>query len=255
MIVGAEIVNYETTLIGSTYGKESIAEILLDYQYENGATYTLNRVSLNPLNTGINLINSDLIPTISSNANNTFGLTMETDRTGWLNSAVTNIYTASEGSFNGDTTYVSDTSAGAGKIIFRLNNSINITEKKDLGNVDLILTGRTPERADGTGANTFIVVIAVNIQTIVDEIGNKYEPSFTGRTETELSYTTDSRIDLSYLLYKGYETTPYTTGDYRVLSTTEKLPAGTTIKMKDYGQGDSLNKVYYYHVTGTMWIM
>ena len=258
-IVGAEIVNYETTLIGSTYGKESIAEILLDYQYEKGATYTLNRVSLNPLNTGINLIKSDVIPTKSPNANNTFGLTMETDRTGWLNNALTNIYTASEGSFDGYDgnddgiiTYASDTSATAGKIIFRLRNSINITEQKDLGNIDLILTGKTPEREDGTGANTFIIVIAVNIQTIVDQIGNKYEPIFTDGIGTELSYTTDSKVGLTYILYnKEVYTTPYEEGDYRVISSTVRFPVGTKITMKDYGQGDSLNKVYYYHVPST----
>ena len=250
-IIGADIVNYEVSLIGSTYQRESIADLLLDYKYGQGATYTLNRVSLNALNTDVNLIDSLTIPTISDNANKTFGLTMETDKSGWLNSAVSNIYTANNGSFGGDTQYISDSTTTPGTIRFKLDNSINITEQKDLGNVNIILTGKVPTGSDGTPGNTFIVVIAVNLQTIVEEQKQQYEPSFTDRIDTELSYTTDSKIDLSYLLYKNMETTPYTDGDYRVISTTEKLPAGTRITMKDYGQGDSLNKVYYYHVTGT----
>jgi len=250
-IVGADVVNYNTTLIASTYRNESIAELLLDYKYADGATYTLNRVSLNALNIDVNLIDSLTVPTISDNANRTFGLTMETDKSGWLNSAVSNIYTAGNGSFAGDTAYISDTTANPGKIIFRLNNSVNITEKKDLGNVNLILTGKVPTGADGTPGNTFIVVIAVNIQTKVDELKEQYVPSFRDSIENELSYTTDSKVDLSYLLYKDVATSTYATGDYRVISSTVQFPVGTTLTLKDYGQGDNLNKVYYYHITNS----
>ena len=248
-IIGADIVNYEVSLIGSTYGKESMAELQLDYKYAAGATYTLNRVSLNALNTDVDLINPLTIPTISTDANNTFGLTMETDKSGWLKNATSDIYTSGNGSFQGDTSYRSDNSNNPGTIIFKLYNSINITEQKDLGNVNIILTGKTTTGEDGSEGNTFIVVIAVNLQTVVEELKEQYEPSFTDRIDTELSYTKDSKVDLSYLLYKDMEATPYVNGNYRVISSTIQLPVGTKLTMKDYGQGDGLNKVYYYHVT------
>ena len=247
-IIGAEVINHETRLIASTYGYESVAELLIDYEYAKGTTYTLDRASLNALNTNVTLINSSTVPTISDNANNTFGLTMETSKSGWLNSAVSNIYTASGGSFDGDISYKSDDTTTAGTLVFKIHNSLNITEQKDLGNVDIRLIGKTPTNADGTGRNVFIVNIAVNIQTVVDELKQGYVPRFTGSSRTEQSYTTDSRVDLSYILYNTVDSTPYANDDYRVISSTVQLPAGTRLKLKDYGQGDSVNKVYYYHV-------
>ena len=113
-----------------------------------------------------------------------------------------------------------------------------------------MLTGKTKTNADGTGGNTFIVVIAINIQTIAEPQKEQYTPSFTDKKDTELNFTTDSRVDLSYVLFKTLQVNPYASGDYRVLSTTEKFPAGTRITIKDYGQGSNV-KAYYYHVTGS----
>ena len=60
----------------------------------------------------------------------------------------------------------------------------------------------------------------------------------------------DASVDLNFYLFKPTETTPYATGDYRVISTTEQLPAGTKITVEDYAQGNNV-KAYYYYVTGT----
>lgn len=255
-LIGADRVTYNLSLIGSISGKESVAELLLDYNYAPNATYTFDRVSLNALNLGVNLVEPSSIGLISANANNTFGLTVETDNAGWRNQATTSVFstdsdtTYNNGSFVGDTIYKTDNTSTPGTIKFKLHNSINITEKEDLGNVNLILTGKTTTGEDASEGNTFIIVIAVNLQTVVETQVEEYIPSFTDNQYTELNYTTDSRVDLSYIFYKEMETTPYASGDYRVISTTTQLPAGTTLTLKDYGQGNS-PKYYYYHVTNS----
>jgi len=83
-------------------------------------------------------------------------------------------------------------------------------------------------------------------EIILEEAKDQYTASITGKTETEISYTTDSRVDLTYVLYKNIGTMPYADEDYRVISTTSKLPSGTKLTLKDYAQG----KTYYYYVTG-----
>ena len=249
-IVGEDIVNYDVgPLIASTYSTWSEAELILDYKYAQGATYTVNRVSVNALDTEVGLINPLDVPTYSTNANTSFGLTMESDKSGWLQGGVTNMYTNGNGSYDGNTVYKTDNSSEPGKIIFKLFNSINVNQDKDLGNVNIVLIGKTKSGEDASQGNIFRVVIALNLQTVYEEDKEQYTPRFTNSTETELNYTTDSSVDISYVLYKaGLTDTIYTTGDYRVLSSTVQLPAGTRITMRDYGQGDSANKVYYYQV-------
>ena len=247
-IAGGDVVNYSTTLIASTYSTYSMSELLLDYKYKPNATYNVNRVSINALNPDINLINPLDIPTISSNANNTFGLTISTDRTGWVKSGTTTILSEDYGKIGGTTYYKTDSTSTPGKLIFKIYNSMNVSEDQDLGNVNIVLTGKTTTGKDTTQGGVFKVVISVTLQSIYEEDKEQYTPSFTNSTETELNYTTDSKVDLTYLLYKNAKETIYTSEDYRVLSSTVKLTAGTKLTMRDYGQGDTVNKVYYYQV-------
>ena len=106
-IIGADVVNYATSLIASTYSTYSMADLQLDLsKVINSPTYsgtslTLNRVSSNALNTDINLIDRYTVPTYSENANNTFGMTMETTHSGWTKGGITELYTDSDGSFGG----------------------------------------------------------------------------------------------------------------------------------------------------------
>ena len=258
-IIGAETVTYDVSLIASTSSEDGIEDLVLDYNYAPGATYTLDRVSLNALDIDVNLINPSDVKLTSPNANNTFGLTVETATGGWLNSAETSIYTTKDatdttgqnnGSFVGDTVYKTDTSTTPGTITFKMYNSVDITRDKDLGYVNLVLTGKTITGEDASQGNTFIIIIAVNLQTEALPQLEEYIPTFTDSAETELHYTTDSRVDLSYLLYKDMDETPYEAGDYRVISTTMQLPVGTKLTLKDNSIVDN-QKVYYYHVTAT----
>ena len=257
-IIGAQIVNYDAQVIASIFGTESTAELTLDFNSfvdntsYSGTTFSIDRVSTNALNTDVNLINKLQIPTYSENANTTFGFTMQTSNSGWQQSGETNIYTDGDGSFDGDTVFKTDNSNTAGTLLFKIFNSVNISETKDLGYVNIVLTGKATTGEDASMGNTFKVVIAVNLQTEQTPNIENYIPTFTNSSKTKLSYTTDSQVDITYVLYKevnGEQTDFYANGDYRVLSTTMPLPQGTGITIRDYGQGDDVNKVYYYQVT------
>ena len=249
-IAGGDVVNYSTSLIASTYSTYSISELELDYKYMPNATYSVSRVSANALDETIQLIDPKEIPTISTNANSVLGLTMQTDTTGWTKAGKTTMLVGSDnyGSYTGDKTYKTDSTTTPGKLIFRVYNSINISEDKDLGFVNVVLMGKTRTGEDSTQGGVFRVIIAVNLQTLKEDRKDEYVPMFTDSIEKELNYTTDSRVDLTYVLYNDVTETIYANDDYRVISTTTKLPAGTKLTMKDYGQGDSVNKIYYYHV-------
>ena len=256
-IIGADVVNYATSLIASTYSTYSMADLQLDLsKVINNPTYsgtslTLNRVSSNALNTDINLIDRYTVPTYSENANNTFGMTMETTHSGWTKGGITELYTDSDGSFGGTSIYKMDNSGNPGTITFKLFNSVNVSETKDLGFVNIVFTGKSRSADDPSVGNTFKVVIAVNIQSLYEEESKNYVPRFTNSIDTELNYTTDSSVDISYVLYEvglGAQSDIYATDDYRVLSTSTPLPKGTKVTLRDYGQGDNVNKVYYYQV-------
>ena len=256
-IIGADVVNYATSLIASTYSTYSMADLQLDLsKVINSPTYsgtslTLNRVSSNALNTDINLIDRYTVPTYSENANNTFGMTMETTHSGWTKGGITELYTDSDGSFGGTSIYRMDNSGNPGTITFKLFNSVNVSETKDLGFVNIVFTGKSRSADDPSVGNTFKVVIAVNIQSLYEEESKNYVPRFTNSIDTELNYTTDSSVDISYVLYEvglGAQSDIYATDDYRVLSTSTPLPKGTKVTLRDYGQGDNVNKVYYYQV-------
>ena len=257
-IIGADVVNYTTTVMASTYSTYSMAELELDFKdfienvSYNGTTFTVNRVSSNPLDENTNLVNKLLVPTYSSTANNTFGLTMQTLDSGWTKGGITNIYTDSYGSFDGDTVYKTDNSSNPGSIIFKLFNSLNVTETKDLGYVNIILTGKARLGEDASTGKVFKVVIAVNIQSLYEENSESYVPRFTDSLKTEENYTTDSSIEITNELYKAglkAQTDIYESGDYRVLSSSMPLPKDTKITLRDYGQGDNVNKVYYYQLS------
>ena len=257
-IIGAQIVNYDAQVIASIFGTESTAELTLDFNSfvdnasYSGTTFSIDRVSTNALNTDVNLINALEVPIYSENANNTFGFTMQTSNSGWQQAGETNIYTDGDGSFDGDTVFKTDNSNTPGTLLFKIFSSINISETKDLGYVNIVLTGKATTGEDASMGNTFKVVIAVNLQTEQTPNIENYIPTFTNSSKTKLSYTTDSQVDITYVLYKevnGGQTDFYANGDYRVLSTTMPLPQGTGITIRDYGQGDDVNKVYYYQVT------
>ena len=257
-IIGADIVNYSTLLTASTYSTYSMADLDLNFKEfvnnvsYNGTTFTVDRISANAFDAETNLINKLSIPTYSANANNNFALTMQTSNsTGWLKSGTTNLYTDSYGSFDGDKVYKTDNSTDAGSLRFKLFNSINVSETKDLGYVNIVLTGKARTGEDASTGKVFKVIIAVNIQSLYEEEVESYVPRFTDTTDVEATYTTDSAVDMTYVLYRtGIEgqSDIYTSGDYRVLSTTTPLPKGTKVTLRDYGQGDNVNKVYYYQV-------
>ena len=247
-ILGEKVKKYEVQLIASKSEKDGTVELELDYNYLPEATYEITGISTNSLvnanNININLIDPLTVPITSQDANNTFGLTVETIESGWYSQKTATIY---KDSIEGDALFEKDNSTSPGTIRFKIHNSTNITEENDLGYINLLLTGTNPN------GESFDIVVAVNLKTVVEESLEveeteklQYIPTFTNKEEKELNYTTDSKVDITYTMYKAVTENPYSTGDYRVLSSTMKLPAGTRITINDKAK----NKVYYYHVTG-----
>ena len=247
-ILGEKAKKYEVQLIASKSEKDGTVELELDYNYLPEATYKITGISTNSLvnanNINVNLIDPLTVPITSQNANNTFGLTVETIESGWYSQETATIY---KNSIGGNAIFEKDNSTSPGTIRFKIHNSTNITEENDLGYINLLLTGTNPN------GESFDIVVAVNLKTVVEESLEveeteklQYIPTFTNKEEKELNYTTDSKVDITYTMYKAVTENPYSTGDYRVLSSTMKLPAGTRITMNDRAK----NKVYYYHVTG-----
>ena len=250
-IIGEDRQSYETTLIASIYSKEIVSTVPLSYNYVPGTTYTLSNISINALSGDVNLVDPDSIPDIAENeedANNTFGLTVQTAEKGWIKSAKSTIYTEGDGTIKGNNYFASDYSDESPELNFRLYNSINITQRQDLGRISLALVGKTKTGEDVSEGNVFVVIITVNLLTEIDQDEYRYTPSFKNRVETELKYTADSQVDLSYVLYKRAANNIYDNGDYRVLSSTYNLPVGTKITLIDYGQNGNKDEIYYYKI-------
>ncbi len=247
-IVGEETQKYELTLTASRYASEVLGSLDMALSYEPGMTYSISRVSLYALSLGVNLLEAEEIPTIANpaeNANNTFGLRMQTADTGWLQSASSDILTADDGSCtNPGLVFASDNSESYPTFNFRLYNSRNITKGQELGTVNLELIGKSRYGQDSESGRVVSIIISINIRTILEEDAFMYKPSFTDKTEEQLYYTNDSRVDLSYILYKISAESIYSDGDYRVLSSNYQLPANTKLTLID----EVTDKVFYYEI-------
>ena len=89
----------------------------------------------------------------------------------------------------------------------------------------------------------------VNLKSAVDEEYEfKYDTTFKDSTETELRYTNDSTIDITYMLYQGVTENIYAEDDRRVLVSTLQLPPGTKLTLVDYSLDGEDDRVYYYQV-------
>ena len=251
--IGQEVKNYETTLVASVYATEISSSIKLDYNYEPGAEYSISRISLTSLNNNVNLVQPSEIPYITNenDANKNFALTVKTNKSGWINSAESIILTENGGIIEGENIYKSDNSKDSPEIDFKLYNSTNITERQDLGSIKIVLTGKTKAGEDSSQGNIFVVSITVNLKTAVEKDEYVIKPSFKERNDTDLKFTTDSQIDMSYLMYKNEENLInrfYQDGDYRVLSSNYPLIKGTKLTLIDYGENLQQDKVYYYQI-------
>ena len=254
------VTTFELSLSASKYATLGTYELSLMGFSNPNITFSLVGFSAG-LDEGISLIDPDMIESIAKNeedANNIFGLTMESGNNGWQNKGKTVFLTDKGGSYTGNNTYIADNSSFTPTFNFCLFHSANITEEKLLGDVKIRLQALIP--IDDLNYDISYIDINITMTTALYQ-DDYYEAAITPGeeyglfTSTPTSITQRSAFSTYYSLYiNDFSNSDYYNGidtDYRVLisrdsnNNTYSFPANTRIVMLDLIS----DKEYYYLVT------
>ena len=215
------------------------------------------------LSPDVEIVDQNEIPNIEMDpikANNRFGLTMTTGDTGWQTKGTSEFFTTEDnknGTFAGETQFLSDNSTTTPTFSFYLANSKNISENENLGTVTIELEVTYLENDEMKMRKVYIdLMISTNNTTSLEN--DYYEGAITpGRKysmfpTTNTSITSNSSLSTYYSLYLGnYSTQDKYYDDFvgykHWLISTCVLPAKTKITMID--RSGSTVKYYYYIVT------
>ena len=255
-----DVTTFEISLSASKYATLGTYELSLMGFSNQNITFSLVGFSAG-LDEGISLVDPSEIQQIAENeedANNIFGLTMESGNNGWQNAGHTTFLTELGGSYTGDSTYKKDNSTFTPTLNFCLFHSINITEEKLLGDVRIRLQALIP--VDDLNYDVSYIDINITLTTALYQ-DDYYEAAITPGeeyslfTSTNTSITPKSAFSAYYSLYindfSGSEYYNNIRTDYRVLISRDangneySLQANTRIVMLDLVE----NKEYYYVVT------
>ena len=247
--IGENVIEYNVNLVASKYSTlGSVEASFLEFSKPNTSFQILSFDS-SEIAQGISLIDKNDIPRIAAtpaDANNKFGLSMESSNSGWLTNGRTSFYTR-EPSISGTTYYEGENSNVVPTMLFYLYHSKNITEAKSLGTVRISVMAITKLNALSNEVKR--LVINVNMSTALFQT-NEYEGAMTPGDKYELfastatNITNKSKLSAYYGLYTAGSNV-YQTGYHRVLTSSWPLPEGTKITMLDYSSG---SPKYYYHV-------
>ena len=249
-VIGEYVQTYEVNLIASKYSTLGAVELpLIDYTVPN-TTFEIRSVDFSGLEAGVELVNKNSIPKISSNlstVDTTMGLSMETSNSGWLTSGSTSFYTNTTPHIQGLKYYVGENSTNVPSLLFYLYHSKNLQTSGSLGTVQIEV--HVVSRIDDLTSDPETLIINVNISRVLYAT-NDYEASLTaGRkyelfTSTATKISSKSAISAYFSLYAENQNV-YHTGYHRALVSNIALPENTKITMIDL----SLNETkYYYHV-------
>ena len=215
------------------------------------------------LDPSVEIVDQNEIPNIEmdpTKANGRFGLTMTTGDTGWQTKGTSEFFTTEDnknGTFAGETQFLSDNSTTTPTFSFYLANSKNISENENLGTVTIELEVTYLENDEMKMRKVYIdLMISTNNTTSLEN--DYYEGAITpGRKysmfpTTNTSITSNSSLSTYYSLYLGnYSTQDKYYDDFvgykHWLISTCVLPAKTKITMID--RSGSTVKYYYYIVT------
>lgn len=215
------------------------------------------------LSPDVEIVDQNEIPNIEMDpikANGRFGLTMTTGDTGWQTKGTSEFFTTEDnknGTFAGETQFLSDNSTTTPTFSFYLANSKNISENENLGTVTIELEVTYLENDEMKMRKVYIdLMISTNNTTSLEN--DYYEGAITpGRKysmfpTTNTSITSNSSLSTYYSLYLGnYSTQDKYYDDFvgykHWLISTCVLPAKTKITMID--RSGSTVKYYYYIVT------
>ena len=251
---------FEVNLSASKYATLGTYELSLMGFSDPNIVFTLAGFSAG-LDPDISLVNQDKIEHIAQNeddANNIFGLAMESGNNGWNNYGETEFLTENGGTYEGTNTYKKDNSSFTPTFNFYLFHSANITEEKLLGDVRIRLQALVP--VDDLNVEIKLIDIVITMTTALYP-DDYYEAAITPGeeyglfTSTPTSITNKSAFSAYYSLYiNNFSTSDYYNNiesDYRVLISRDTnnnpyvFPVNTRIVMLDL----VTDKQYYYVVS------
>ena len=255
-----DVTTFEFSLSASKYATLGTHELSLMGFSDPNIVFSLIGFSAG-LDQDISLVDPDEIEPIAQNeedANNIYGLTMESGNTGWQNQGSTTFLTERGGTYEGSSTYTADNSTFTPTLNFCLYHSANITEEKLLGDVRIRLQALVP--ADDLNFDVLYIDINITLTTALYQ-DDYYEAAITPGeeyglfTSTSTSITKKSAFSTYYSLYLNeFSNSEYYNdfaNDYRVLISRDSnnmeycFPENTRIVMLDL----VTDKEYYYVVT------
>ena len=221
-----DVTNFEISLSASKYATLGTYELSLMGFSNPNIVFSLIGFSAG-LDQDISLIDPDNIEPIATNeedANNIYGLTMESGNNGWQSKGETTFLTQMGGTYDGTNTYIADNSTFTPTLNFCLFHSANITEEKLLGDVKIRLQALVP--IDDLNYDITYIDINITLTTALYQ-DDYYEAAITPGeeyglfTSTTTSITKKSSFSAYYSLYlKDFSNTEYYndfSSDYRVL--------------------------------------
>lgn len=196
MWVAGERKNVETfnvELAASKYITLGTKELLLQGFSTPNVKYIVTGVSPGLMN-GVELVDPSEINPIEpdeNKANNLLGLTIETGNTGWETKGETTFLTENGGSYTGTKEYDKDNSSYAPTFNICLYHSQNITEKRALGEVSIMIQVLTPTDDLHYDISWINIIVTISSNLFQDDF---YEGAITPGQKFGLFTSTDTTI-------------------------------------------------------------
>lgn len=250
-------------LIATKYATTSTHVLSLDGLSFPNTTIEVVGFDTSELSPDVEIVDQNEIPNIEmdpTKANNRFGLTMTTGDTGWQTKGTSEFFTTEDnenGTFGGETQFLSDNSTTTPTFSFYLANSKNISENKNLGTATIVLQVKYLENDEMIIRNVYIDLM-ISTNNTISLANDYYEGAITPGKKysmfptTNTSITSNSSLSTYYSLYLGnYSTQEKYYDDFvgykHWLISSCVLPAETKITMID--RSGNTVKYYYYIVT------
>lgn len=259
-LIGVNAINYTVNLNASKYSSLGTDEVsLIDFPHGD-TTFTIVGFNTEGLASGVSLVDSNSVPKITETdeeANRILGLSMKTETREWTGYNTAKFLSADNGSYSGDSIFVTDSQSVTPSLMFYLYHAKNITLNQDIGTA--IITLQASRRKNEIELDIQLITINVEISASNFEDGNAYDASISyGKkyempSATSVNITNQSQFSAYYSLFASADNFEEFYGRsndyYHVLTSNYAFPIGTQITMIDYGIDEENPEYYYYNVT------
>ncbi len=258
-IIGTASVNYEFDLTASKYSSLGTYELqMMDFTKGN-TIFNVIGFNADGLTEGVVLKDSFEVPKIATNpddANRVMGLAMKAETIEWANYGTTKYLKDPKSSYEGTTTYESDSQDIASSLMFYLYHAKNISSEEELGTVVITLQALIPKNE--IEYEVKLITISININTKIYDLEDAYDASITYAKAYEMPATTTvnitnkSQFTAYYSLFANTDKTSdfygHNNENYHALVSNYALPVGTKITMLDFGFNETNPRHYYFIV-------